>query len=143
MKQILALLSCLFVISCTAQKKTLSTFMAIYSNNWSGETCPTYIILRTHPHTFEIYAPSIDESIFGQWIINKDTLYLSPKFECFSRKSELRVNTQLDTSIATVPQVFVINKDGLIDITDYRGILPEPFDIQNYKPVYKRIKTAF
>lgn len=143
MKRLVLSLCCVFLFSCAVQKTTLVPYLAIYSSNWVGNIRPSYIILRTPTQTFEIFDPNIYESIFGQWKANKDTLYLLPTIECLYRESELRVYTQLDTSIATIPQKLLIHKDCLIDITDYSSILPEPFDIQNYKPVYKRIKTAF
>ena len=98
---------------------------------------PSIIVLRAQPQLFELYEPAIQESIFGQWCINKDTLLLAPLFDLLSRESELKIVSQLDTSLLTVPHKYLIDRDCLIDITDYRGILPEPLNSRISCPKYK------
>jgi hypothetical protein len=112
----------------------------MYESDWVGHIPPTYILLRTQPKVFEIYSPSIYSSTVGLWNIKNDTLFLFPKCEYFSRNSELKFSeiTPKDTSVTTIPQQYLMKNDCLIDITDYRIILPELFSSQNNKTVYKR-----
>lgn len=141
----LILICCLTISSCATQKATLPHFIAIYSTNWVGHNPPQYLFLRTalldtQLNTYEVYEPLLPESIFGQWHVNNDTLYLFPEFECFLQDSTIRIQTQPDTSVATIPQKYLIEKDSLIDLTDYSGILPKPFDTLNNRIVFKRVK---
>ena len=88
-----------------------------------------------------MYTPGIYESIVGQWNINKDTLFLFPKYEYFSRNSELKFSeiTPKDSSVITIPQQYLIRNECLIDITNYRVVLQEFFSGPNSQTVYKRI----
>ena len=138
MKKIFILL-CVFV-SCTSQKATLSPFIQIYKDDWVPNIKPSYIILRTESKTFEIYAPSIDESVFGEWNVKNDTLFLFPKYECFN--SDFHKVDQDDLSVITVTQRYLIKKDCLIDVTDYDAAMPEMLKIlgnYNIKRVYHRV----
>lgn len=142
MKKTVVIFCCILMFSCKVQKTTLSPFVAVYKSDWVGNIHPAYILLRTQPNIFEIYSPSIYESIFGQWNIKNDTLFLFPKFEYLNRDSKLKLSevTRQDTSIVTIPQQYLIKNDCLIDITDYNIILPEPFKNQSHKGVYRRVK---
>jgi hypothetical protein len=141
MKKIVIIFCCVLFLSCKTQKISLSPFVAVYKSDWVGNVYPEYILLKTQPKVFEKYAPGIYESIFGEWNINNDTLFLFPKYEYFSRNSELKFSgiTPKDSSVATIPQQYLIKNDCLIDITDYRVVLQELFSNQNNKTVYKRI----
>jgi len=132
---------CILLFSCTTQNTTLSPFVTIYKRDWVGNILPEYIILRRQPNVFEIYAPIIYGSTVGEWTINNDTLFLFPKYEYFSRNSELKflkISIQ-DTSITTVPHQYLIQNDCLIDITDYSIVLPELFNNKEYKALYRRV----
>jgi len=141
MKKITIVLYCVLCFSCTSQRITLSPFVAIYRSDWVGNVYPEYILLKTQPKVFEKYSPGIYTSTVGQWNINNDTLFLFPKYEFFSRNSDLKfsVITPTDSSLATIPQQYLIKNDCLIDITDYSVVLQELFSSQNSKTVYKRI----
>lgn len=146
-QKILILISCLAISSCATQKTALSPFIAIYSTNWIGHNPPQYLILRTtlldtHLNTYEVYDPLLPESIFGEWHVSNDTLYLFPEFECYLQDSTIRIQTQPDTSVATIPQKYLIEKDCLIDLTDYSGILPNHFDTLNNRIIFKRVKCG-
>jgi len=141
MKKIAIVFYCVFLFSCKSQQITLSPFVAVYKNDWVGEVYPEYISLKTQPKVFEKYSPGVYASIVGQWNISNDTLFLFPKYEYFSRNSELKFSeiTTKDSSVATIPQQYLIKNDCLIDITDYRVILQEMFSGLSNKTVYKRI----
>jgi len=146
MKKTVIIFCCVFLfLSCKTQKTTLSPFVTVYKSDWVGMVRPSYIILRKQPEVFEIYAPGIYESIFGEWNISNDTLFLFPKYEYFSRDFKMRLSeiTDQDTSIVTIPQQYLIKKDRLIDITDYSIIaLPEPLNFNpDFKEVYKRVDS--
>lgn len=141
MKKIAIVFFCVLLFSCATQKITLSPFIAAYKSDWVGNVYPEYILLRTQPKVFEKYSPGIYASIVGQWNINNDTLFLFPKYEYFSRNTELKFSeiTPKDSSVATIPQQYLIKNDCLIDITDYSVVLQELFNNQNNKTVYQRI----
>jgi hypothetical protein len=141
MKKITIVFYCVLFFSCKSQQITFSPFVAVYKNDWVGNVYPTYVILKTQPKVFEIYAPGIYESMVGEWNINNDTLFLFPQYEYFSRNSELKFSeiTPKDSSVATIPQQYLIKNDCLIDITDYSVVLQELSSNQNNKKVYKRI----
>lgn len=143
MKKIAVVLCCILFFSCASQKITLSPFITIYKNDWVGNIYPEYILLKTRPKIFEIYAPGIYESFFGKWNINNDTLFLFPQHEYYSRNSELNFSeiTPKDSSVATIARQYLIKDDCLIDITDYNVVLQELFSNQNKETVYKRIKN--
>lgn len=143
MKKTIIIFCCILLVSCKVQKATLAPFVAIYKSDWVGNIHPGYILLRTQPKIFELYSPSTYESVFGQWNINNDTLFLFPNYEYYNRDFKLKLTeiTQQDTTVSTIPQQYLINNDCLIDITDYSIILSEQFNNQSYKPVYKRVKN--
>ncbi len=130
-----------YLIRTLSEKTTLSPFVSVYKSDRVGNILPSYIFLRTQPQTFEIYSPAIYGSLFGQWDISNDTLFLFPEYEYFYRDSESRISkiTPQDTSMPTIPQRYLIKDDSLIDITDYSAILPEPFNNQSHQMVYKRV----
>ncbi len=141
MKKIIFILSCILLFSCKAEKTTLSPFVSVYKSDRIGNILPSYIFLRTQPQTFEIDSPAIYGSIFGQWEISNDTLFLFPEYEYFYRDSESRMSkiSPQDTSMLTIPQQYLIKDDCLIDVTNYSAILPEPFNNQSHQMVYKRV----
>ncbi|HPK29790.1 MAG TPA: hypothetical protein PK979_01960 [Bacteroidales bacterium] len=141
MKRIIFILSCILLFSCKAEKTTLSPFFSVYKSDLVGNIAPSYILLRTQPPTFEIYSPAIYGSLFGQWDMSNDTLFLFPEYEYFYRDSESRMSeiSPQDTSMLTIPQQYLIKDDSLIDITNYSAILPEPFTNQSHQMVYKRV----
>ncbi len=143
MKKIVIFCCCFLLFSCRVHKTTLSPFVAVYKSDWVGNVYPAYILLRTQPKIFEVYAPGIYESTFGEWNINNDTLFLFPKYEYFARKLGLKLHeiTQEDTTVATIPQQYLMKNDSLIDITDYSIVLPELFYNPNNKEIYKRVNN--
>ena len=143
MRKIVIIFCCILLLSCSTQKITLSPFVSVYKSDWVGNILPEYIILRTQPEVFEIYAPNVYASTVGQWSIKNDTLFLFPQYEYFSRNSKLNFSeiTAQDTSVAAIPQQYLIKNNCLIDITDYSIVLPELFSNQDYKAVYKRVNN--
>lgn len=142
MKNVIIVFLCIFLFSCRTDKMTLSPFVTVYKSERIGNVYPGYIVLKTQPQVFEMYAPGIYTSTIGQWNINNDTLFVFPKYEYYSKDSKLLFIeiSPADSSVTTIRQQYLIKKDCLIDITDYRVALPEPFNNQNSKMVYKRVK---
>jgi hypothetical protein len=144
MKKAIIIFCCILFFSCAAHKMTLSPFIAVYKSDGFGNIYPEYILLRTQPKVFERYFPTPGGSgTVGEWNIKNDTLFLLPKREYFSRDLTLIFSeiTPQDTSVATIPQQYLIRNDCLIDITDYSIILPELLNSQSNKAVYWRVNS--
>lgn len=135
----LLILICVLLSSCATQKTTFSPYGAVYSSEGGGCQPPSFLLFRTCPQIFEIYVPHLYESIFGQWRVINDTLFLFPELEGFYRDSTIKIQSQLDTSVATIPQKYLIKEDCLIDMTDYNGLLPAPFDKMKNGFIFKRV----
>ena len=135
---IVFVMSFLSFMSCKVQSPTSTPFLYVYKRDWSGEVLPVYIILRTHPKVYEMNTPCMDESIFGQWQINKDTLYLYPEYDCYSLNYLTKMHVIKDTSVTTIPLKYVIKRDVLIDATDYGKYLPDI--VLDTPDVFKRIR---
>ncbi|MBR5956400.1 MAG: hypothetical protein IK022_07660 [Bacteroidales bacterium] len=137
-KGIVFVMSFLLFMSCKVQSPTLAPFLYVYKRDWSGEVLPVYIILRTQPKVYEMNAPSMYESVFGQWQINKDTLYLYPEYDYYSLNYLTKMDVIKDSSVITIPLKYVIKRDLLIDATDYGKYFPDiVFDTPD---VFKRIR---
>lgn len=141
MKKITFLVYCSFLFSCALQKKELTPFIEVYKSDWIGNVYPEYISLKSRPNIFETYSPGIHTSFFGQWTLKNDTLLLIPKYEYYSRNSELifSIITAKDSNVATIPHKYLVKKGYLIDITDYGIILPGYLNNQNSKTIYRRV----
>ena len=142
MKQVIIFFCLFWCISCSTHKVSISPFVQIYRDDWQPNILSSYIILRTEPKNFEIYIPYM-ESVFGEWNINNDTLFLFPKYEFF--KSKYYEIDQEDLSIVTITQKYLIKKNCLIDITDYNNVFPELVEIfgnqNNNKTIYYKINS--
>jgi len=142
MKKYVLIIICVSVLSCKTQKITLSPFVAVYKRERVGNVLPVYMILKTQPKIFEMYAPGIYASTIGEWNIANDTLYIFPKYEYYTLNNETHMHeiTPEDSSVTTIPQQYIMKNDCLIDITDYSSILPELFTNQSNKAVYTLCK---
>ncbi len=132
------MLCCLLLISCKTQRMRLSPFVVVYKSSQHGEMSPHYILLRTQPKMFEIYATNTYESIFGRWNINSDTLFLLPEYEIQAENYELKSIkiSQQDSTVASIKRIYLIKNDKLIDLTNYDLILPDW-----YKNTFKQRKN--
>ena len=129
-------LSLSFMVSCKVQSPSLAPFVSVYKRDWSGEVLPVYIILRNYSQMFEEYAPAIQESVFGQWNVDKDTLFLSPEY-VLSDKVHVITDQDIPT-VTTIPHKYLMKNDCLIDLTDYSRIIP---GFQDTNPdVFKRVR---
>ena len=144
MKIRLIIISCIILSSCSGHKQTYSPYWVAYEEVNAGPIPPAYIFLRTRPQFFELYCPSIYESILGKYTIHNDTLILSLDMEVLDGSSGFIVSktTTADTNLTIIPKKLLISKDRLLDTTDYdfKDILPEPFNDIKYKRDFKRIK---
>lgn len=141
MRKFIIIFCCFLFFSCKVQKTTLLPFVEVYKSNWvGGNIYPSYIILRTQPKNFEIYAPGIYESVFGSWRIKNDTLYLIPQNKILCKDSDFLIrNVENDSTILTIPQQYVIKKDSLIDVTNYNFILQKFNMSSETRTVFKRV----
>jgi len=142
MKKYILILLCILIVSCKTQKETLSPFVAVYKRERVGNVLPIYMILKTQPKIFEMYAPGIYASTIGEWNIANDTLYILPKYEYYASQNNMYMHeiTPIDSSITSIPQQYLMKNNCLIDITDYSIILPELFTDKSNQDVYKRCK---
>lgn len=143
MRKYILVLFCVLIVSCKTQKTTLSPFAVVYKENGDNHNIyPSYILLKTRPKIFEIYAPGVYASIIGEWNIANDTLYIFPKFEYYASENKMQMHeiTLADSSVVSIPQQYIIKNDCLINITDYSIILPELFNNKSNKEVFKRCK---
>jgi len=143
MKEIVIIFCCVLFLSCKTQKISLSPFVVVYKSDWIGHIPPEYISLKMQSEVFEIYSPGIYSSTVGKWNIKNDTLFLLPKYEYFSRDSELKFSEIMpkDTTVTTISKQYLIKNDCLIDITDYSIILPKLFSRKSEKNIYQRVKN--
>lgn len=143
MKKAVIIFCCILLFSCKVQKTTLSPFVAVYKRERVGNVLPVYMILKTQPKIFEMYASGIYASTIGEWNIANDTLFLLPKYEYYASENKMYMLeiTPADSSVTAIPQQYLIKNDCLIDITDYSIILPELFNNQDYKAVYKCVNS--
>lgn len=140
MKKGIIFVGCILLNSCALPKAIQSPYITVYASDRVGNIPSSYIILRKQPQVFELHSPVISESIFGQWKTCNDTLYLTPRHEFYTVNSDYQLSelTQRDTSVATIPMVYLIKTDCLTEITDYNMVLPEPFNNKN-TTVFNRV----
>jgi hypothetical protein len=144
MRKYILILLCILIVSCKTQKATLSPFVIVYKENGDNHNIyPSYMLLRTQPKIFEMYAPGVYASITGEWNIANDTLCIFPKFEYYASENKMHMHeiNSADSSVVSIQQQYLIKNDCLIDITNYSIILPEIFNKQNCKALYKRVKN--
>ncbi len=128
MKRYLLFILCCFYLFCHVQCEGRLPFIAIYSNEAKGRIPPTYLIIRSSPDIFEMYMPSISESVFGIWNYTNDTLFLFPQYDCNVRESRVIVKPLIHKeyeTIVSIPQKYVLKQDSLIDKTDYSVIFTD------------------
>ena len=129
------------LMSCQVQHRKALPYISLYMSPQVGEVLPSYLIIKSHPETFEIYMPGIWESTLGEWNLIDDTLYINPQFEYYVRdgKRELRAITKDDSTIVSIPQKYLVKKNMLIDKTDYRQIIPD-YLYHSFENVYIKMK---
>lgn len=125
------------LISCSGFNAKFSPFLEIYKNNGvAGNILPEYIILKSHPRTFEMFSPTVNLSIYGKWERNKDTLLLFPLYEMVNY--DINNISVYDSTELSIVHKFLIEKNQIVDITDYSPITTssELIDYNNYHPIY-------
>ncbi len=115
-------------------------YMAIYESIAGMNT--SYIILKSQPHSCEIYSPNVEFTELGTWETHGDTLIVNPSFcyNGFLRVINVDVN---DTTEVWLQRRYLIENKKLIDITDYSPIYLKTGALiaTKYKPAeYNRIK---
>ena len=116
------LLSC-----CSASKFSKIECMRIYKAPGGGNIWPQYIILKSPGDSYEIYYPAMSFSNIGFWKVRNDTLFLKPSADCNFIGDSLYIEPLSDTilTVTSIPKKYKIEKNCLIDITNYGIICPE------------------
>lgn len=104
--------------------------LVLYQSAHTDVIKPNYIILHPQKGCYEYYWSTNGDAIIGAMDLINDTLLLTPQIIC-TRNLNLTIERNLivykvDTMTlneTTIPCKFIVNKDALIDITDY-NILP-------------------
>lgn len=142
-KTIIGLLCNVMLFSCSGLRVGNSTFCDIFQNNGVvGNILPEYIILKSHPKTFEIYSPGAYLSVYGKWKTSEDTLFLFPLYKLVGYS--IKDISACDSTELTIMHKYLIKQNQLIDITDYSPIAnsSEVLNYNNYHPVYMRITSV-
>ena len=133
MKKIVFLILTVIFVSCQSIKK--DAHIAIYKWEGFGELPSEYIILRPDDQIYDIYYGARGQyGQVGKYTIKNDTLYFTQSYSRLSDK------VYFSDSDSIYIQKFLIEKNSLIDITDYSVLLPELFNNQSNKVIYKRCK---
>lgn len=132
MRKFLFLFIIIYFISCCSIKKDVH--IAIYKWKGFGELPSEYIILKGSNKICE-FLPSYEGGIgtLGKYSIKNDTLYFNIRYVYNSNF------IYTADSMSVYPRKFLINKNTLIDVTDYTSI-DSLFIGYNMKHIYKRIK---
>lgn len=125
MRKYICLLPILFAFySCTSRKVTIAPYMAVFKSDDSPNIPSVYIVLKTHPASYEIYSPLLYGSVIGDWMQRKDTLYLYPKYNVQNRGDGLKfiVVSQDNPTMLTITHKLLVKQDELLDVTSYDSI---------------------
>lgn len=138
MKAIIIFTCCIMLFSCKSKKTP--TFINIYKTQ--GHIYPNYILLKTQPNIFEMYSPAIYYNTIGLWEVNNDTIFLFPKYEYWNRNGQLICSeiTPSDSTMTTIPQQYLIKGDRLIDVTNYKSLIPYLFNDSIIRTTFYRCK---
>ncbi len=134
MKKIfITLIFCIFAVFNSVSHTPENPIAVYYFQFYvTGVTHKAYLILKgssdTKRKTYEEYQQndsgnSVGYSVFGEWKISNDTLYLTPKYETVDYGEKAgNIQSIYDKGyldVGTIPQQFLIKEDSIIDITDY------------------------
>lgn len=135
MKKIfITLIFCTLAVSNSVSRTSENPITIYYFQSYTaGVTLKSYIILKglgnnVRHRTFEKYSQSdlrntIGYSVFGEWEILNDTLFLTAKYETVSHGEKTgNIQSVYDKgylNVNTIPQQFIIKENSIVDITDY------------------------
>jgi len=128
---ILLLLFC----SCVNLKPRQSEYIALYKQSRLGEVLPEYLLLKDRIKSYEFFSPGLNSSVLGNYHIANDTIYLNPRYEY---SDSIKRISPADTSIISIPRKFLIKKDLLIDVTDYKNYPILDVFFKKGESIYKR-----
>jgi len=120
MKRIIYVFITATLMSCSTTRNM--QYIAIFENEGVGAIPSSYIILKggaLKQYDFFWYS----YGTIGNYVIEKDTLYVFPKYKYYSDSIHY-----LDT-LNIKPQKFLMEKDRLIDVTDYTIETNDPTDL--------------
>ncbi len=133
MKKVVFLFLMVIFVSCYGIKK--DAHLAVYKWEGFGEFPPEYIILRIHDQIYDTYCGFGEQyGQVGRYTVKNDTLYFTQSYWRLVDK------VSFSDSDSMYIQKFLIEKNSLIDITDYNVIFPELLSSHQHNKVYKRIK---
>lgn len=95
-----------------------------------------HIVFLREPNTF-IESSSVENgSVAGEWSLHKDTIICIPKviYHNDGKGLEAEILSLNDTSIYTVPMIFIKKNNGIENITDYSDYYKKENEwfIENY-----------
>lgn len=126
----------LLFFSCITVKQRHPEYIALYKQNRVGEVLPEYLLLKNRIKSYEFFSPALNCSVLGDYSIINDTLYLNPKYEY---SHSIKSINPADTSIISIPRKFLIKRDLLIDVTDYKSYPILNMFFKRGKTIYKRL----
>ena len=78
---ILSIALILLFQACTSLKQIQPEYIVLYKQNGVGEVLPDYLLLKDKIKSYEFFFPGLSLSVFGNYDIFDDTLYLYPRYE--------------------------------------------------------------
>ena len=121
--------------SCITVKQRQSEYIALYKQDRLGEVLPEYLLLKDRIKSYEFFSPGLNSSVLGDYNIVNDTIYLNPRYEY---SDSIKCLSSTDTSIISIPRKFLIKKDLLIDVTDYKNYPILNIFFKKRETIYKR-----
>jgi hypothetical protein len=105
----------------------MAPYMSVFKSDENPNIPSVYIVLKTHPTSYEIYTPLLYGSVIGDWTQSKDTLYLYPKYDVQNRGDGLkfRVVSQENPTMLTITHKLLVKQDELLDVTNYDSIFKD------------------
>lgn len=82
------------------------------------------LTLWRNPNTYVEYVPALSINVLGIWNVMADTLTCIPKYWYSENNGNFvcEVIDSTDTTAMSIPQVYVVLKNSIEDITDYSVI---------------------
>ena len=138
--QIMKNLISLFIViplfcSCITVKQRQPEYIALYKQSRLGEVLPEYLLLKDRIKSYELFSPGLNSSVLGDYDIVNDTIYLNPRYEY---SDSIKSISPADTSIISIPRKFLMKKDLLIDVTDYKNYPILNIFFKKGDAIYKR-----
>ena len=132
MRKIVYFITCLCILqSCYTKssciddlfvKQQISIYKRIGDDYRVRNVLRMFIILRKSHSSYELYTEA-GSGIVGKYFLKNDTLTLLHEYEFVVSDSSLKISkfNEKDTVPEFYPRKFIVRKDSLIDITNYKS----------------------